>query len=127
MSNTLTQDEMQTVFEVTAAEPLVLPNELKIALGLEDGGTVTALKLYGTVVLTTQSLQSVYALDALGQAIRDANVTLDELLEGLDDVRSELLQEQYGISAYSKPKVVVDFCGAPCAPRAGARPAPTTG
>ena len=99
MSNTLTQDEMQTVFEVTAAEPLVLPNELKIALGLEEGGTVTALKLYGTVVLTTQSLQSVYALDALGQAIRDANVTLDELLEGLDDVRSELLQERYGITA----------------------------
>ena len=99
MSNTLTQDEMQTVFEVTAADPLVLPDELKIALGLEDGGTVIALKLYGTVLLTTESFQSLHIMEDMEQALKAVGVTLEDLLKSLDEVCSELLEERYGITA----------------------------
>ena len=93
--------------------------ELPANLSKDDVQTLLAIKLYETESLS------------LGQATTLAGYSKRAWLEILGrhhvpifNYSPEELREELGL--YSKPKVVVDFCGAPCAPRAEVSAAPTT-
>ncbi len=88
---------LQTL-ELAPGEPLVLPEAVKASLGLEEGGTCTILQLDGMVLLIPRPLQSPEALEGMRQALEAAGVTLDDLLAGLAEIRTQMLRERYGIT-----------------------------
>jgi hypothetical protein len=88
---------LQTL-ELGPDDPLTLPEAFKAALGLEGGGTCTVVHLDGMVVLIPRSLVSPEALDEMRQALSTAGVTLEDLLAGLADIRTQMLHERYGLT-----------------------------
>ena len=89
---------LQTL-ELRPGDPLVLPGDFKKALGLESGGPCTIMSLDGMVLLMPSSLVTPQALEGMRQALNTAGVTLGDLLSGLDDIRTQMLRERYGITA----------------------------
>lgn len=87
---------LQTL-ELAPGEPLVLPEEVKAMLGLQEGGTCIVIRLDGMVLLLSRPLQSPEALEGMRQALETAGVTLEELLADLADIRAQMLRERYGI------------------------------
>jgi hypothetical protein len=88
---------LQTL-ELGPGDPLILPKAFKDALGLEEGGICTVVQLDGMVLLISRPLVSPEALDGMRQALSEAGVTLEDLLAGLVDVRTEMLYERYGLT-----------------------------
>ena len=92
-----TSIQLQTL-EVQPQEPLILPESFKHTLNLEQGGTYTALHLHDMVLLISRPLITPQALDGMGRALQTADVSLEELLANLTNIRTELLQERYGLT-----------------------------
>ena len=88
---------LQTL-ELSPGEPLILPKAFKAVLGLEEGGSCTIINLDGMVLLIRCSLVSPEALEGMRQALSTADVTLEDLLSGLADIRTQMLRERYGIT-----------------------------
>ena len=76
---------------------LILPETFRAALGLEGGGRCTVIQLDGIVLLLSRPLVSPEALEGMRQALDTAGVTLDDLLVGLADIRTQMLHERYGL------------------------------
>lgn len=89
---------LQTL-ELGSDEPLTLPDTVKIALGLAEGGTCTIIQLDGMVLLVSRSLRSPEVLEGMRQALSEADVTLEDLLTGLADIRTQMLHERYGLTS----------------------------
>jgi len=70
---------------------LTLPATFRAALGLEGGGRCTVLQLDGIVLLVSRPLLSPEALEGMRQALNTAGVTLDDLLAGLADMRTQIV------------------------------------
>jgi len=92
-----TSIRLQTL-ELGPGEPLILPQAFKAVLGLEEGGSCTIINLDGMVLLIRCSLVSPEALEGMRQALSTADVTLEDLLSGLADIRTQMLRERYGIT-----------------------------
>ncbi len=101
VNNSQSEDTQVMTLEVGPDEPLVLPQVLKTALGLDDGGAYTAVNLDGVVMLVSRPLESPRQLEQMRQALEEEGVTLEDLLDGLADVRARLLHERYGLSPSS--------------------------
>ncbi len=78
-------------------EPLTLPDTFKSALGLDKGGTYTAIQMDGLVLLVSRSLASQEALEGMRRVLEAKGLTLEDLLSGLSEVRSQVLYERYGV------------------------------
>jgi len=78
---------------------LILPDAFKVALGLGEGGTCTVVQLDGMVLLIPRLLVSLEALEGMRQALSEAGVTLEDLLTGLADIRTQMLHERYGLTS----------------------------
>lgn len=89
---------LQTL-ELGPDDPLVLPDAFKVALGLGKGGTCTVVQLDGMVLLISRRLVSLEALEGMRQALSEAGVTLEDLLTGLADIRTQMLHERYGLTS----------------------------
>jgi len=77
--------------------------EVRRKLGLKKGDLVAVVETENGVLITRQEVLAVEALDRIGQALRDKGISLEELIESGRDVRSELLQEKYGIHSDDTP------------------------
>ncbi len=100
-----TSIQLQTL-EAKPTEPLILPESFKTTLNLEAGGTYTALHLDDMVLLisrpliTPQALNGMgQALNGMGQALQAADVSLEDLLANLANIRTQMLHERYGLTA----------------------------
>ena len=81
---------------VIAVEPLVLPDDFRRGLGLDAGGEFTIIQLDGIVLLTAKRLVSLNLLEQIREILDRDSISLDDLLEGLTQVRQEIYQERYG-------------------------------
>lgn len=98
MAEELSSQEIPTLtLELGPGDPLVLPEVFKAALGLEGGGVCTVVQLNGIVLLVSRPLISLEALEGMRQAMSEAGVTLEDLLAGLADIRTQMLHERYGL------------------------------
>ena len=84
--------------ELKPGDPIVLPEVFKAALGLEKGGDCTIVRLDGVVLLISRPLVSLKALEGMRQALQADGVVLEDLLAGLADVRTQMLEERYGLT-----------------------------
>jgi bifunctional DNA-binding transcriptional regulator/antitoxin component of YhaV-PrlF toxin-antitoxin module len=78
---------------------VTLPVQLRKRYGLDPGDLLTVLDLGGVFVLSPEvSVVSKIARE-IEQLREEAGISLEELLEGLDEQRWRLYQERYGSSA----------------------------
>jgi len=77
-------------------EPLTLPEEFKRALGLGAGGVYTVVQFDGFALLAPKRLVSLEALEQMRRIFIEAEITLNDLLQGLEEVREQIYAERYG-------------------------------
>jgi AbrB family looped-hinge helix DNA binding protein len=78
---------------------VTLPAQLRKRYGLDPGDLLTVLDLGGVFVLSPEvSVVSKIARE-IEQLREEAGLSLEKLLEGLDEERQRLYQERYGSSA----------------------------
>ena len=81
---------------VSKDEPIAVPEEFRAVLGLDEGGVYIVVQLDSFLLLYPKRLVSLEALEGMRQVFEEEGTTLDDLLEGLDEVRQEIYNERYG-------------------------------
>jgi antitoxin PrlF len=81
---------------------VTIPTEIRKKLGLKRGDLVAVLETPDGVFITPQQVLATKALDSIGNILKEQGVSLNELLASGRDIRSDLLQETYGITEPSK-------------------------
>lgn len=75
---------------------ITLPKELRRRYGLNEGDVLTLVDLGdGAFVISPRVLQINRLGDQVGHALADADVTVDDLLQALDDERERYYRENY--------------------------------
>jgi bifunctional DNA-binding transcriptional regulator/antitoxin component of YhaV-PrlF toxin-antitoxin module len=75
---------------------LTLPVELRNKYSLDEGDTLTLVDLGdGSFLLTPRVLQVNRLADRVAEKLYEANVSLDDLLNTLDDEREQYYREHY--------------------------------
>lgn len=78
---------------------VTIPADIRNRLGLKEGDVVAFTETSDGVLISPQAVIATQALDRIGDALQQAGVSLDELIDEGRAVRTELLEEEYGIKA----------------------------
>jgi AbrB family looped-hinge helix DNA binding protein len=81
---------------------VTIPTEIRKKLGLKRGDLVAVMETPEGVFITLQQVVATKALDSLGDILKEKGLTLDELIGSGRELRTELLQETYGITEPSQ-------------------------
>ena len=77
---------------------VTIPVEIRRKWGLEPGDLVVFVETEaGVLILPREELAVREALNRIGKALKANGITLDELMEDGREIRSQLLEEEYGI------------------------------
>lgn len=76
---------------------LTIPSEVREALGAKPGAEYVLLETEQGVLVTTRRRIVDWALNAIGEELRENGVTLEELIESGREIRGDLLWEMYGM------------------------------
>jgi bifunctional DNA-binding transcriptional regulator/antitoxin component of YhaV-PrlF toxin-antitoxin module len=95
---TLTGAENVQTYEIQldADGKLALPVELRAALGMNEGDIVTLVTSGQSVSLIPTRLIVPEVAERITQIMKEEGVTLDDLLNDLDEQKEFLFQERYG-------------------------------
>jgi AbrB family looped-hinge helix DNA binding protein len=74
------------------------PQEIRKKLGLKRGDLVAVMETPDGVFITPQQVVATKALDSIGDILKEKGLSLAELIAQGRDIRSDLLQETYGIT-----------------------------
>jgi len=75
---------------------ITLPASLRKKYGLDDGETLTLIDIGGgSFFLTPRVSKVMRSADKVAKKVKEAGVTLDELLEALDEERKHYYKEHY--------------------------------
>jgi antitoxin PrlF len=77
---------------------VTIPTEIRKKLGLKRGDLVAVMETPDGVFITPQQVVAAKALDSIGNILKEQGVSLNELLASGRDIRSDLLQDTYGIT-----------------------------
>src|ERR687895_1385971 len=77
---------------------VTIPREIRKKLGLKRGDLVVVMETPEGVFITPQQVVATKALDRIGDILNEQGVSLDELIASGRDIRTDLLQETYGLS-----------------------------
>ena len=89
----------RTLVRIQEKGQVTLPARVRRQFGLKKGDLVAVTVTPEGVLITPQEVIAARALDALGAALRERGLTLEELIESGREVRGELIQEQYDLPA----------------------------
>ena len=85
-----------TTLQIRSKGTITLPAELRRKYNWEEGEILTAVDLgNGTLMLTSKPSKVMRSADKVAKKVQEANVSLDELLETLDEERKVYYQEHY--------------------------------
>lgn len=85
-----------TTLQIRSKGSITLPAELRRKYNWEEGEILTAVELGdGALILTSKPVKVMKSADKVAKMVREANVSLDELLETLDQERKAYYQEHY--------------------------------
>jgi bifunctional DNA-binding transcriptional regulator/antitoxin component of YhaV-PrlF toxin-antitoxin module len=95
---TLTDTENVQTYEIQldADGKLALPAELRAALGMSEGDIVTLVTSGQSVSLVPTRLIVPEVAERITQIMKEEGVTLDDLLNDLDEQKELLFRERYG-------------------------------
>ena len=75
---------------------LTIPKKVREKGALYDGEAVSIIPIGDSILVTPRKLELDEARLQLGRIMKASGVTLEELIEGLEDERSALFEETYG-------------------------------
>ena len=78
---------------------VTIPAEIRNKLGLKEGDVVAFTETEEGVLISAQAVIAAQALDRIGDALQEAGVSLDDLIDEGRAARTQLLEEEYGITA----------------------------
>jgi AbrB family looped-hinge helix DNA binding protein len=81
---------------------VTIPREICKKLGLKRGDLVAVMETPEGVFITPQQVVATKALDRIGDVLKDQGLSLDDLIASGRDIRTDLLQESYGITEIPK-------------------------
>jgi antitoxin PrlF len=77
---------------------VTIPTEIRKKLGLKKGDLVAVMETPDGVFITPQQVLATKALDSIGNILKEQGVSLQELIASGRQIRTDLLQETYGIT-----------------------------
>ncbi len=87
---------MSTTIQIRSKGVITLPVELRRQYGLNEGDVLTLIDLGDGSFVVTPRLPQIDRLgDQVSQALAEAGVTVDELLQTLDEERESYYREHY--------------------------------
>lgn len=85
-----------TTIQIRSKGTITLPAEMRRKYNWEEGEVLTAIDMgNGTLMLTSKPSKVMRSADKVAKIVKEANVSLDELLETLDEERKKYYQEHY--------------------------------
>jgi antitoxin PrlF len=84
---------------------VTIPTEIRKKLGLKRGDLVAVVETPEGVFITPQQVLATKALDSIGEILKEQGLSLTELIAQGRDIRSDLLQETYGITEPPKARL----------------------
>jgi antitoxin PrlF len=98
--NNLMQD--RKLVRIQEKGQVTIPTEIRKKLGLKRGDLVAVMETPEGVYITPQQVVATKALDSIGEILKEKGLSLDTLIAQGRDIRSDLLQETYGITKTRK-------------------------
>jgi AbrB family looped-hinge helix DNA binding protein len=77
---------------------VTIPTEIRKKLGLKRGDLVAVTETPDGVFITPQQVVATKALGSIGDILKEQGLLLDELIASGRDIRTDLIQETYGIT-----------------------------
>jgi antitoxin PrlF len=84
---------------------VTIPTEIRKKLGLKRGDLVAVVETPEGVFITHQQVLATKAFDSIGNILKEQGVSLEELIASGRDIRTDLLQEAYGITETPKERL----------------------
>jgi antitoxin PrlF len=84
---------------------VTIPTEIRKKLGLKQGDLVAVMETPDGVYITPQQVVATKALDSIGDILKDQGLSLNKLIASGRDIRTDLLQETYGITEPPKERL----------------------
>jgi antitoxin PrlF len=81
---------------------VTIPQEIRKKLGLKRGDVVAVMETPEGVFITPQQVIATKALESIGDILKEQGLSLAELISQGRDIRSDLLEETYGITETPK-------------------------
>ena len=78
---------------------VTIPIELRRRLGIEEGGVVAFTETKNGVLISPREVLAMDALDQIGKALKDQDISLEELIESGRGIRGEMVKEEDGLEA----------------------------
>jgi AbrB family looped-hinge helix DNA binding protein len=77
---------------------VTIPTEIRKKLGLKRGDLVAVMETPEGIFITPQQVVANKALDSIGNILKGKGLSLAELIASGRNIRTDLLQETYGIT-----------------------------
>lgn len=84
------------IAEIKARGQLTIPKKIREMSHLEEGNVVTILPIGDSLIITPKRLELDEARRQLRKLVKASGLTVEELIEGLKEERTELFKETYG-------------------------------
>jgi antitoxin PrlF len=84
---------------------VTIPQEIRKKLGLKRGDLVAVMETPEGIFITPQQVVANKALDSISEILKEKGLSLDELIAQGRDIRTDLLQDAYGITKTPKTRL----------------------
>jgi antitoxin PrlF len=81
---------------------VTIPQEIRKKLGLKRGDLVAVVETPEGIFITPQQVVATKALDSIGDILKEKGLSLEEVMSSGRDLRTDILQETYGITETPK-------------------------
>ncbi len=84
---------------------VTIPTEIRKKLGLKRGDLVAVMETPDGVYITPQQVLATKAFDNIGDILKEKGLSLEEVIASGRNIRTDLLQEAYGITEPPKERL----------------------
>lgn len=88
---------MTETVRVQAKGQVTIPTKIRRKLNLKKGDLVSFVETKDGVLMKPAEVIITEALDEIGKALKEEGITLEEWIERGREIRSQLLEEMYGL------------------------------
>lgn len=78
---------------------ITIPAAIRKKLGLKKGDLVAFVETDQGILISPQEVVATEAMDHIGQLLKDKGLTLEQLIEAGREMRGDLIEEEYGLTA----------------------------
>ncbi len=88
--------EMKRVYAIQEKGQVTLPHEWRERFGLKKGDLVSfSVDEQGRLIVSPRTALATEALDRIGKALKEQGISLEEMLDTLEETRQEMYDEEH--------------------------------